>query len=118
IPAWSLACEAFFYLMFPLLLVPVRRLSGRGLWIAAAGLIAAGWFMPLVADRAVHDTTLVPTLPVTQDRMWFVCTLAPVRMVEVGLGLVLALIVRRGQWPRIPMGFIPLLASGAYVGSS
>lgn len=118
IPAWSLACEAFFYLMFPLLIVPVRRLSGRLLWAAAGALIAAVWFMPLIADSAFHDGTLVPTLPVTQDRMWFVYTLPPVRMLEFVLGMVLALIVKSGRWPRVPMGIIALLALGAYIGSS
>lgn len=118
IPAWSLACEAFFYFMFPLLIVPVRRLSARWLWVVAGALITAVWFMPVIADSAFHDGTLVPTLPVTQDRMWFVYTLPPVRMLEFVLGMVLALIVKSGRWPRVPMGIIALLALGAYIGSS
>lgn len=36
-PAWSLSVEAFFYLLFPLLLPLAARLSRRGLWRVVAG---------------------------------------------------------------------------------
>ena len=36
-PAWSLSVEAFFYLLFPLLLPLVAHLSRRGLWRVVAG---------------------------------------------------------------------------------
>ena len=44
-PGWSLSAEAFFYLVFPLLAVPVTRLGRRGL----AVLFVAAWALTFVA---------------------------------------------------------------------
>jgi peptidoglycan/LPS O-acetylase OafA/YrhL len=38
-PGWSLSVEAFFYLLFPLLCMPVVRARQRGLWAAAAAMV-------------------------------------------------------------------------------
>jgi peptidoglycan/LPS O-acetylase OafA/YrhL len=47
-PGWSLSAEAFFYLLFPFLVLPIRRLSARGL----LGLCAVAWLLALVAPLA------------------------------------------------------------------
>lgn len=41
-PAWSLSCELFFYALFPLILIPLRR-AGRWRFVIAAG---AGFALP------------------------------------------------------------------------
>jgi peptidoglycan/LPS O-acetylase OafA/YrhL len=41
-PAWSLSCEMFFYLCFPLGVLALRKLSGRLAIMAAVGV----WFLP------------------------------------------------------------------------
>jgi peptidoglycan/LPS O-acetylase OafA/YrhL len=118
IPSWSLACEAFFYLLFPFTLPVVRRIGARWLWPAVVGLLAAIILMPLVAGLAFHDGTNVPTLPVSNDRMWFVYTLPLVRWLEFLLGMVLARLVQTGR--RWPIGLWPatVLVLVAYVGAS
>lgn len=41
-PGWSLSVEAFFYLLFPLILLPLKRLAPRGLFVAVGlSLVAA-----------------------------------------------------------------------------
>lgn len=40
-PAWSLSCEAFFYVLFPWLAAAVNRMSRRALWIGMAICFAA-----------------------------------------------------------------------------
>jgi peptidoglycan/LPS O-acetylase OafA/YrhL len=43
-PGWSLSCEAFFYLLFPLILAPMARLFRR----TFAGTFAAVWILGIV----------------------------------------------------------------------
>jgi peptidoglycan/LPS O-acetylase OafA/YrhL len=118
IPSWSLGCEALFYLCFPLLLRGLRRVPVRLLWPLAVLLVTAVWLVPLLAQALFHGGPMVPGLPVSEDRMWFVYTLPPVRMLEFALGMVLALVVAAGRWPRVPLGPATVLALAGYVASS
>ena len=118
IPSWSLGCEAVFYLCFPFLIRALRRLPVRTLWPVAAALVAAVWLMPALADALFHQGPNVPGLPVSEDRMWFDYTLPPVRMIEFVLGMVLALIVAAGRWPRIGLGLASALSLAGYIASS
>ena len=118
IPSWSLGCEAFFYLCFPIGLVVLRKVRPQLLWPTAALLTGLVWLMPALAQALFHGGPLVPGLPVTEDRMWFVYTLPPVRLLEFLLGIVLALIVESGRWPRIGLGTATVLSLAGYLGSS
>jgi len=92
---WSLSCEMAFYLAFPLLYAGLRRLGTTALRVGAVALPTAVWLMPLVADLLVA----------AEHRRWFVYIFPPVRMLEFLLGIVLALLVRRGAWrgPGLPV---------------
>lgn len=118
IPSWSLGCEAFFYLMFPAALWAARRIRPQLLWPTAVLLVGLVWLMPVLANTFFHGGPLVPGLPVSEDRMWFVYTLPPVRLLEFVLGIVLALIVEAGRWPRIGLWPATALSLAGYVGSS
>lgn len=99
-PSWSLACEALFYLSFPLLLRVVRRIPADLLWPAAVGLIAAVFLVPVLSG-------LLPGTPVDPDfqlpllRLWAVYLFPLSRLLEFCLGVVLAHIVLSGRWPRV-----------------
>lgn len=65
VPAWSLSCEAFFYLVFPFLLLRLRRSSRVAcLWSIAActavAMAAPAWALWHYPSPAMHE------LPVTQ----------------------------------------------------
>jgi peptidoglycan/LPS O-acetylase OafA/YrhL len=93
-PAWSLSCEAAFYLAFPLLIRWVTRVT-RLWWLA--GLLAAGVaLVPVVA-------MLFPP----QIEYWFVYVFPVTRVLEFALGMVMARIVMTGRW----IGLKPLPAS-------
>lgn len=86
--AWSLSCEAFFYLCFPLLHAGLRRLRPAALYAVGATVMAATWLMPLLA-----------TVAVSPDReRWFVYVFPVTRMTEFVLGIVLARLVLTGAW--------------------
>lgn len=102
-PSWSLACEAFFYLLFPVVVVTARRLalSSRRVLMGLCCVVpvALGGLNPLVARHLPAGSTF-----------FFVYNFPPARLAEFLVGVLLALEVRAGSWPRIP---VPVAAASA-----
>lgn len=93
--SWSLSCEAFFYLLFPLLVLvlaaPAARAPGRllaGLLLGNLGLV--GLRVLLVDDPSVRYA------------LGYVNPLA--RLPEFAVGVVVGLALRAGWRPRLPVG--------------
>jgi peptidoglycan/LPS O-acetylase OafA/YrhL len=101
--SWSLACEAFFYALFPVLLPVLRRIRPQRLWASAAACAAAVFAVPVVA-------TFLPA----ERHYWFVYIFPPVRLLEFVLGILMALVVKSGRWPRIPVWSVAALLVAAY----
>jgi peptidoglycan/LPS O-acetylase OafA/YrhL len=78
--SWSLACEAFFYALFPVLFYGVRRLGVRGLRLVGLASVAAVAVISIVATAGSFHFYPVARLP------------------EFVLGVVLACLVRQGRW--------------------
>jgi len=85
--SWSLSAEMFFYLLFPLAIIPLRRLRGRGLLLTAAITLAVMLAAPLIA-------TTVGVSGATYAWLFFV--FPPYRFAEFLLGMVLARAVLLG----------------------
>ena len=85
--SWSLSCEAFFYLCFPLLHRLLRRLGPGGLWTVAAVQVAAVLGVGAILTYAGRPFAL-----------WLGYVFPPVRMAEFTLGIAVALLVRSGAW--------------------
>ncbi|PRY32051.1 acyltransferase family protein [Pseudosporangium ferrugineum] len=105
--SWSLACEVFFYALFPVLYLLLPRLPGRALWPATAAALSLVWLVPVAAHA----------LPLA-DRYWFIWVFPVSRLPEFAAGMLLARIVQEGRWPR-RFGLAPAtaLAIAAYLGS-
>jgi len=79
--SWSLSCELFFYLSFPVLLAGLNRIRERRLWLCAGTVIA------LIIGAAVLAQYVVPAQPklsgvastVSFYQYWFVYLLPPMR---------------------------------------
>jgi peptidoglycan/LPS O-acetylase OafA/YrhL len=110
--AWSLSCEAFFYLMFPLLIRWMNPLSARAqrrLLLCAGGLVvalpAALW--PLGSFQ--------PDAPHLSFTFWllYVCPLT--RLAEFVVGMLLALQIRAGWRPPVTLPVAAALAVGGWL---
>lgn len=98
---WSLCAELLFYSLFPFLIRPLRRIADNRLWWWAGGMVAGIVAVPVAAKLIFHDAILPGILPISPHQMWFASLFPPSRVFEFVLGMLLALIVRRGLFPRI-----------------
>ncbi|MCU1595554.1 MAG: acyltransferase 3 [Frankiales bacterium] len=85
--SWSLSCEAFFYACFPLIVSALARLTPGQRWLATA--VISGTTGLLLIAGGTHRGLLEHA--------------PPVRLGEFVLGCTLALSVRDGWRPRVPM---------------
>jgi peptidoglycan/LPS O-acetylase OafA/YrhL len=113
-PTWSLACEAFFYLCFPALIVLLRRASARGLYLTIAVCVTLTFTLPALVNGVFNVATpdqfeMVPTAgeggPFT---FWFAYPFPLMRLPEFVAGMALALLVRSGRWygPNVAIGIV------------
>ncbi|MET8016650.1 acyltransferase family protein [Streptomyces decoyicus] len=98
--SWSLAAEMFFYLLFPVLLPWVNRLSRRGLLIGAGTSIAVVWTCPVLYEFVFNPGgTPFPGY-------WSLYMLPITRLPEFVLGMLAARISSAGiRLPRV--GVLP-----------
>ncbi|MBX6383838.1 MAG: acyltransferase, partial [Microbispora sp.] len=104
--AWSLSCEAAFYLLFPFLLRRINRIRPERLWWWAGGLLALMWAVPTVVARLPlpTDGPSIPWHNVSQWVFWLAYTAPPVRALDFVLGMVMARIVLSGKWIGLRLG--------------
>lgn len=104
-PSWSLCSEMLFYLCFPLLIGPLRRIPVRRLWFWATAMVVGTVVVQLINQFLIPGTARAPEYPIPDMQMWFGYSFPVNRLFEFVLGAVLALLVRAGRWPRI--GLVP-----------
>ena len=95
-PSWSLSVEAFFYLLFPLIVQPLARLTVRKSWavIFSAGTLMIFWHMfYLVAGKL--QLSFVSALSGYTNPLY--------RLGEFVIGVALASAMRRGWRPKFSM---------------
>jgi peptidoglycan/LPS O-acetylase OafA/YrhL len=95
--SWSLCCEAFFYLCFPVLHRFLRRIPGRQLAAWAAGATLAVILLPLLASTAFASVPKFAPFDVTYTQYWFVYLFPVGRLLEFVLGILLARAVLEGR---------------------
>ncbi|MFD1116969.1 acyltransferase family protein [Sphaerisporangium aureirubrum] len=113
-PAWSLCSEILFYLLFPLLIIPIRKIADNRLWLWA-GIVVAAMALTCVATLTLlPGEPRFPGEPLALPQFWFIYMFPPVRLFEFVLGMVLARIVLQGRWPRLGVTPVVLLLVVAY----
>jgi len=111
-PTWSLACEAFFYLLFPYLLVPILRIPVGWLWRSAGLTVLACLSVPCLS-LFLGGSIFNEDVPIPHYRIWFAYVFPLTRLPEFILGMLLARILKEGLWRPLRLRFIvplPFLA--------
>ncbi|MCP3819381.1 acyltransferase [Streptomyces sp. A3M-1-3] len=96
---WTVTCEVFFYVLFPVLFAALHRLSGRGLkrtWLIVAGIIVV---LPLPVSL-IPGPPLTESLGVNYVTLWACFVFPLTRSLEFVLGMATARLLQTGQWPR------------------
>ncbi|WBB81892.1 acyltransferase [Micromonospora sp. WMMD882] len=121
-PSWSLSCELLFYLAFPVLLPVVSRISADRLWLCAGAVVLVIAALPTAAHLLlpaeptfgeVFDGTILEGQSV--PRLWSLYIFPPSRLLDFGLGMLMARIVLSGRWIRLPVTAAALLTAGGYL---
>ncbi len=107
--SWSLSCEAFFYLCFPLLIGPIVALSRRSR-VALLGLLSL---------LVIAIQVLVQWAPLNPDTTeWLGYVFPPSRLPEFVLGMVLASLLMDGDLPRVRLIPAAVFVAAAFVAST
>ncbi|WP_425555526.1 acyltransferase family protein [Kitasatospora kazusensis] len=115
IPSWSLSCELFFYLCFPLLARGIRKIAPGRLWLWAGLVAALVICLPAIATALIHGGPMAPNFAASVYRYWFVYVFPPVRMLEFVLGMLMARIVLTGHWINLRLKPALLIAVAGYL---
>ncbi|MBN0048320.1 acyltransferase [Streptomyces actuosus] len=113
-PSWSLGCELFFYLCFPLLHRAVAAIDPGRLWAWTAGFTAAVVAVPAFAYAVLPSGVRAPGWQVGAVQNWFVYQLPPVRMLEFVIGMLLARIVLTDRWIGVRMPTALVVCAAGY----
>ncbi|WP_406690555.1 acyltransferase [Saccharopolyspora sp. ID03-671] len=113
---WSLAVEAIFYLLFPLLLRLIKKIPANrvNLWVAIVGLgiIAT----PFLSTHLVPaGSVFMPMEPETSVNQYFFSYILPFpRVLDFALGILVARSVMSGRWRNIGMIWAGALLIASY----
>jgi peptidoglycan/LPS O-acetylase OafA/YrhL len=97
-PAWSLACEMFFYLLFPLLFPLIQRIPRTWLWRSTGATVLASLAVPCLALLFNSGPNLADELPIPVSQLWFGYLFPLARLPEFVLGMLLARLVGEQLW--------------------
>lgn len=114
-PSWTLCSELLFYVLFPVLIIPIRKIREKALWGWAAAMVVGALVVPLISMYLVPDTPKSAITPISDMQFWFAYLFPPGRLFEFLLGVMLARIVLAGRWPRkCGIGVSLVLAAAGY----
>jgi peptidoglycan/LPS O-acetylase OafA/YrhL len=114
-PSWSLCSELLFYLAFPFLIRPVRRIRAERLWVWAGAMVAGMVALEVAVDLLVPAQPRTPEgFPISSLQFWLGYNFPPGRLFEFVLGMLLARLVLAGRFPRVPLAGALVLAVAGY----
>lgn len=111
---WTLSVELVFYLFFPLFIVLARRIRPDRLWGWAFGVGLLVTALPAILGPVLPAQPTFGPLGQSWPMLWGLDFGPPARLLEFGLGILLARIVQTGRWVRLPVPVAALIAAAGY----
>lgn len=100
---WSLACEAFFYLVFPFVYRLIKRIPPSGLWWAVGVVTAAIVALPAISTL-LPSSEAMPGLDLSLNQNWFLEWFPATRCLDFILGILMARVVQTNRWIGLGIG--------------
>ncbi|AEW98179.1 acyltransferase 3 [Streptantibioticus cattleyicolor NRRL 8057 = DSM 46488] len=113
-PTWSLGSELLFYALFPLIVIPIRKIAEKRLWLWAGVMVAGMVGVQLVAQFLIPATPKSAITPISDMQFWFGYLFPPGRVFEFALGIILARLVMTRRWPHLPISACLVLMAAGY----
>lgn len=113
-PSWTLCSELLFYMLFPLIIIGLRRIPGNRLWFWAAMMVVGMIVIQLITIYVVPSTPKSALTPVSSFQFWFGYIFPPSRLFEFILGSLLARLVMERRWPALRMWHALVVAVAGY----
>jgi peptidoglycan/LPS O-acetylase OafA/YrhL len=111
--AWSLSVEMLFYVMFPLLIRPIRAIRPERLWAWATGVVVVIFLVPVASSLLPRQPTFpLGNMPIYD--FWLIYQFPPVRLLDFAFGMILARIVMTGRRLPLDLGGAVALAVAVY----
>ncbi|KPC24176.1 Uncharacterized protein ABJ99_5041 [Pseudomonas syringae pv. cilantro] len=113
-PSWSLCCELFFYLLFPLVLKGIWRIAEKHLWFWAWAMVAGLALTQFAIQHLAPATPFIKEYPISLSQWWWAYYFPPVRMFEFVLGMLMARILMAGRWINLSVPWACALVAVSY----
>lgn len=113
-PSWTLCSELLFYMLFPLIIIGLRKIPGNRLWFWAAMMVVGMILVQIINLTVVPDSPRSALTPVSSFQFWFGYIFPPARLFEFILGSLLARIVMEHRWPAVRMWQALLACAAGY----
>jgi len=112
-PSWTLCSELLFYLSFPFLIKPIKRIAASRLWLWTGAMVVGMVGVQLVTQYLVSDSPKSPITPISVTQFWFGYIFPVPRLFEFVIGMLVARAVMAGRFPRIDIRWsIPAIVLG------
>lgn len=113
-PSWTLCSELLFYMLFPLLIIGIRKIPGRRLWFWSAMMVVGMILIQVIDLLIVPNAPKSPITPVSVTQFWFGYIFPPSRLFEFILGSILARLVMEGRWLPLKVWHTLVICAAGY----